>query len=210
MSENIIIVLFKICPHCKENKSIKEYYKQTSVCKSCKKLWYLKNKENVLKKEKNYRDKNKEKISKRKRIYNQLERVKNKKSSLSLKYYYKNKEKIFKYRREKYKKDPLFKLLHNTRRRIQKILNIKDIKKKNSTYELIGCTPNDLKIHLQSKFKEGMSWDNYGFKGWHIDHIKPCASFDLSDIEQQKQCFHYSNLQPLWWWENISKSDKII
>lgn len=55
-----------------------------------------------------------------------------------------------------------------------------------------------------------MSWENYGIRGWHIDHIKPCASFDLSIIEEQKECFHYTNLQPLWWHENLAKSDKII
>ena len=47
-----------------------------------------------------------------------------------------------------------------------------------------------------------------GFRGWHIDHIKPCASFDLTDPKQQQQCFHYSNLQPLWWYDNLSKGDK--
>jgi hypothetical protein len=72
---------------------------------------------------------------------------------------------------------------------------------------LIGCSMDELKIHLSSMFKEGMSWDNYG--KWHIDHIKPCASFNLSDPAQQKECFHYSNLQPLWAIENIKKSDQL-
>ena len=52
-----------------------------------------------------------------------------------------------------------------------------------------------------------MTWQNHGKFGWHIDHINPCSRFNLSDIEQQKQCFHYSNLQPLWWWENLKKSN---
>ena len=52
-----------------------------------------------------------------------------------------------------------------------------------------------------------MSWDNYGIHGWHIDHIRPCASFDLTDPEQQRQCFHYPNLQPLWAFDNLSKND---
>lgn len=54
-----------------------------------------------------------------------------------------------------------------------------------------------------------MSWDNYGYRGWHIDHIKPCSSFNLSDIKEQKKCFHYSNMQPLWWKDNIAKSNKV-
>lgn len=71
------------------------------------------------------------------------------------------------------------------------------------TMELIGCSIEDLKTHLESQFQKGMNWDNYG--EWHIDHIKPCASFDLSKEEQQKECFHYTNLQPLWAEENLKK-----
>ena len=59
--------------------------------------------------------------------------------------------------------------------------------------------------HLESLFSPGMTWDNYGFEGWHIDHIKPCASFEL---DQKKICFHYTNLQPLWAKDNMSKSNK--
>jgi len=55
-----------------------------------------------------------------------------------------------------------------------------------------------------------MTWENHGFDGWHVDHIKPCTSFDLTDLEQQKQCFHYTNLQPLWKKENFEKRDKIL
>ena len=67
----------------------------------------------------------------------------------------------------------------------------------------------DFKKHLESKFKEGMTWDNHTFKGWHIDHIIPCSSFDLTDPKQQEECFHYSNMQPLWWYENLSKGNKV-
>jgi hypothetical protein len=59
--------------------------------------------------------------------------------------------------------------------------------------------------HLKDHFLPEMNWDNYG--AWHIDHIRPCASFDLTDPEQQKQCFHYTNLQPLWAADNIRKAD---
>ena len=55
-----------------------------------------------------------------------------------------------------------------------------------------------------------MSWNNHGFYGWHIDHIYPCSKFDLTDLNQQKQCFHYTNLQPLWAEENKKKSNKIF
>ena len=76
--------------------------------------------------------------------------------------------------------------------------------------KLIGCSVDFLKQHLELQFKGRMGWNNYGFYGWHVDHIKPCASFDLTDTEQQKECFNYTNLQPLWWHENASKSDKIL
>jgi hypothetical protein len=64
-------------------------------------------------------------------------------------------------------------------------------------------------MYLESHFKTGMTWENHGKFGWHIDHIIPCASFDLTDLEQQKKCFHYTNFQPLWWRENILKSDNL-
>lgn len=83
-------------------------------------------------------------------------------------------------------------------------------KKCKSTIGLVGCEIIELKKHLESKFKPGMTWDNRGLFGWHIDHIRPCSSFDLSDPEQQKACFHYTNLQPLWWDDNLKKSDRWI
>jgi hypothetical protein len=76
------------------------------------------------------------------------------------------------------------------------------------THELLGCTVTELRQHLEDQFTNGMDWDNYGRNGWHIDHIRPCASFDLSDPDQQRQCFHYTNLQPLWAADNLSKGSK--
>jgi hypothetical protein len=76
--------------------------------------------------------------------------------------------------------------------------------KQSTTIELLGCSIEKLKQHLESKFKPGMSWSNYG--KWHIDHIKPCARFDLSKPNEQKKCFHYTNLQPLWAEENLKKN----
>jgi len=70
---------------------------------------------------------------------------------------------------------------------------------------LIGCSINQLRQHLEKQFKDGMSWANYGKFGWHVDHVKPCAWFDLSDPAQRSICFHYTNLQPLSARENWSK-----
>jgi len=67
---------------------------------------------------------------------------------------------------------------------------------------LLGCSPVELKAHFESLFLPGMSWGNRGINGWEIDHIKPCASFDLTDPAQQALCFHYTNLRPLWRFDN--------
>ena len=82
------------------------------------------------------------------------------------------------------------------------------IRKRLKTLDFVGCSIQEVCRHLESQFLLGMTWDNYGLHGWHIDHIRPCASFDLTDPEQQKQCFHYTNLQPLWAADNIRKGAK--
>ncbi len=79
----------------------------------------------------------------------------------------------------------------------------------NRMIKLIGCSIEDFWIYLESKFEPGMTRENYG-KVWHIDHIMPCAIFDLTKPEHQKRCFHFSNLQPLFAEDNRRKSDKIV
>jgi len=123
-------------------------------------------------------------------------------------YVAKNSDKIRK-RVRAYKKkrwaDASYRLEHLCRVRIR--VAVKGIAKSANTAELIGCSIEHLIKHLESQFKEGMSWKNYGFRGWHVDHIKPCAAFDLSDSSQQRTCFHYTNLQPLWAEDNFKKGD---
>ena len=106
--------------------------------------------------------------------------------------------------KEKRKNDTHFKVLSNLRSRLWHA--VKGNTKSEPTLKLLGCTVEHLVSYLENQFTEGMNWDNYG--EWHIDHIIPCASFDLHNLEQQKECFHYSNLQPLWAKENLLKSDK--
>jgi hypothetical protein len=77
--------------------------------------------------------------------------------------------------------------------------------KAEKTMGLLGCSMDELKAHLASQFRNGMDWSNYGKNGWHIDHIKPCCSFDLTVGEEQRKCFHFTNLQPLWAKENWMK-----
>jgi hypothetical protein len=111
---------------------------------------------------------------------------------------------------ERYRNDPQYKIMINLRGRMKNIFKIKNIKKTNKTIDLLGCSKQEAINHIQSQFKEGMTWENHGHFGWHIDHIIPCSSFDLADPEQQKKCFHYTNLQPLWWQDNLSKGCKIL
>jgi hypothetical protein len=153
-----------------------------------------------------YREKNKEKISEYRKKRREADPEKSREECR--KYYNSNKEKFLERRRNKLKTDIGFKMRTNLCRRINH--SIKKGFKSKSTLELLGCSVDYLKTHLESQFKEGMSWDNYGHRGWHIDHIRPCASFDLTDPEQQKECFHYSNLQPLWHQDNFSKSDSWV
>jgi hypothetical protein len=91
---------------------------------------------------------------------------------------------------------------------IKRLSNVDKPRIRYRTEKMIGCKVEELATHLEYKFKRGMNWDNHG--KWHIDHIIPCASFDLTDEKQMMQCFHYTNLQPLWAEDNLSKSDNII
>jgi len=81
--------------------------------------------------------------------------------------------------------------------------------KKEHFEQYLGCSFEEFKTYLESKFVDGMTWENHSRYGWHIDHIKPCVSFDLSKEDQIRECFNYKNLQPLWAKENLTKSSKL-
>jgi len=108
------------------------------------------------------------------------------------------------YEQNRLKTDPEFKLIFNMRRRIA--IALKTHGKGAGTRELLGCSVEFLWAHLESKFQPGMTKENYG--KWHIDHIRPVDSFDMSDTAQQRECFHWSNLQPLWAVDNWKKGNK--
>jgi hypothetical protein len=107
------------------------------------------------------------------------------------------------YIKERNKNDLDYKLRNNLRSRIRAALKHQSASKDLGTAKLVGCTMAELRAHLERQFKDGMTWDNHG--DWHIDHIKPCVAFDLTDAEQQRECFHYTNMQPLWAEDNRSK-----
>lgn len=113
------------------------------------------------------------------------------------------------YQRERMKSDPVFKLSRVLRSRILSSIKAQNGTKAYGAIELLGCTIKEARDHLEKKFTKGMSWDNHSKTGWHIDHIIPCCSFDLTDPIQQKKCFNYTNLQPLWAFDNLSKGCKI-
>src|SRR3990167_677242 len=116
----------------------------------------------------------------------------------------KNAKKIYEQRRKR----PYERLASVIRARIYDVL--KHGYKSDRTEKLIGITIKKLKMYIESQFKTGMTWKNYGFYGWHLDHIRPLSSFDLTDKEQQLKAFHYTNLQPLWAKENLHKHAKVF
>jgi len=195
----------KICSKCKLEKEICDFGRDSSrkdgisyLCKEC-----------LIKKSKKYKEKNKEKVL----ISYSNYRIKNKeKMKISrLEYRKNNKEKIKQYRRyysnKRRKESDIVRLSENIRRRINHFFNYKNVKKSKGTFEILCCNLDELLIHLESQFKEGMNWDNHGKKGWHIDHIIPLSSAKTEE-EVYKLC-HYTNLQPLWAHENLSKGNKI-
>lgn len=99
--------------------------------------------------------------------------------------------------------DIKFQIRGNLARRI--LLALQNNQKTGTTIKLLGCSIDNLKKHLESKFQEGMSWNNYGKQGWVIDHVIPCCAFNLLDVQEQQKYFHYSNLQPLWAKDNAKK-----
>jgi len=142
------------------------------------------------------------------RLYYKQYNLKNKKrrNEYSRKYWKLHKKSLTLYKKLKKRNNILFRITCNLRTRIN--VSLRKNLKSAHTFELIGCSIKFLKSYLESKFQKGMSWSNYGYRGWHIDHIKPCALFDLSKPEEQRKCFHYTNLQPLWAEDNWQKSRK--
>jgi hypothetical protein len=191
-----------------KNKASKDGYK--AACKKCRKIeskdnynpekakewrennkekrkeqydkWYTKNRETRLKKRKQWREENKDKLKKYREENKHIQRE-----------FYK-----------RHKDNPLFKLKSSVRCRIRIAIKKQRLNKNTSTSKMLGCTWKELKTHLENQFTEGMTWDNYG--KWHVDHIKPLA---LAKTEEEMiKLNHYTNLQPLWAKDNLSKGSK--
>ena len=191
-------------------------------CKNCLHLVRMKNKERMTNYNKKYWQKTQEsqKIKHKKwrennvehrKEYNKKWRMKNGEACDKREWQKRkndpiHKEKQKRYRIERCKTDPGYKLGFDVRCRIRQALKSIGQGKTKRTVRYLHCTLQELKEYLEVKFKPGMTWNNHG--KWHIDHRRPCASFDLTKEEDIKMCFHYTNLQPLWGAENLRKGAK--
>jgi hypothetical protein len=189
------------------------------------KIYYQLNKEDITNKSHQYYKSNRKSIIEKRKTYFEEYRKNNKEKikEINKKYREENKEKV-----KEYNKNWLINNRHHvssyTKRRklndtnfrlsviLRKRLNmaIKNNQKSGSAVSDLGCSIDYLRQYLEKKFLPGMKWENYGRLGWHIDHVIPLAYFDLSDPKQFKKACHYTNLQPLWAKDNISKGAKVL
>ena len=162
--------------------------------------------EEVKEYQRNYRENNKEASAEYHREYHLANSEKH--AEYQANYRKANRDKARAYVRNRLDTDVQYRLSMGIRSRMRQA--IKNGYKSGSAVNDLGCSINELKVHLESLFETGMTWDNWALGGWHIDHIKPLASFDLTDRAQFLEACHYTNLQPLWAKDNLSKGTKIL
>lgn len=186
----------KICKRCRQEKSFIDFSKKKSNtdglynwCKACCSEHKRLNKDTVAQTKRNWAVKNREKLR-----------------AASAKWFKNNKIKKQQYAKHKYHTDIQTRLSCVLRSRLSHAVR-KNIKNGSAVRDL-GCSLGYLKEFIESKFQPGMSWENYGHDIWHIDHIRPLSSFDLSDPSEFKKACHYTNLQPLWAEENLAKGKR--
>lgn len=209
----------KRCSGCKEWKELTCYHRCCTapdgfqyLCKGCTKISaqqrHSKNPEKRAARYKDWLSKNAEKKRASRAAYNLNNAAKN--AAYTVEYRKKNRLKYNASMRRQRQANPFLRLRNNLDCRLWSALRRQASKntKLDGATTLIGCTLDYLREHLESQFTEGMTWDNHGKNGWHIDHKKPCASFDMSDPAQQRECFHWKNLQPLWAFDNYKKGSK--
>lgn len=194
----------KVCSKCKKDKDITEFYKDPRntlgydpCCKQCKNnyrkikglnKWNPKYNNSGIEYRKKWKENNYSKIK-----------------QYIKKHYESNKKEIFKKHLNKKKNNLYFKISQDLRTRFYNLLKKSNTKKNNSILNILGCSLKQYKYHIESMFLPEMNWSNHGII-WEIDHIIPCSKFDLSNIEQQKQCFNYKNQQPLFKTTKIAES----
>ena len=207
----------KKCCKCKQEKEIANFCKNNrykdgrhDTCKQCRKLYNSQNKDKIKDYETEWRLKNpnyfKEWRNNNPELYKALYVAGNAKKTKEQIAIHNNSSKYYKseWSKNKYKNDPEFKLSQLLRIRLIDALKGK-ANKIQSTISLLGCSVDECKQYLEQQFKPEMNWGNHGIV-WEIDHIVACSNFNLTDIEQQKQCFHYTNLQPLFKTSGVAKN----
>ena len=191
----------KVCTHCKQNKPLTEYYMKRRKNKSGWK--YYPQSECKVCHRKTTSAHHKKPETKRKRLLRNQTPEGREKQRRKFQKWIKS-GKCARYYSMKRKTNPSYRLKVNLSSRLRKVLKGK-IKKAATTMKLVGCTREEAVQWIESQFTDGMTWDTID-----VDHMMPCASFNLEDPEQQKSCFHYTNLQPLFRTDNRSKGDKIM
>ena len=206
----------KVCSKCGEEKKLELFIKskeckngRAGICKICSSKyfseWYKKNKIRLKPIREEYAKKNKEKLKKTNRKY--YENNKEKILKYGADWYQKNKKRIVKKQLERKKNDPIYKMQCNIRTLIGHMIKKGGYSKKSKTIKILGCSFEEFKQYLESRFQEGMNWDNHGRNGWHIDHIYPVSK--ARDEEHLLELNHYTNLQPLWEKDNIAKGNRL-
>lgn len=186
------------------NAKNREYrVKNTDKVRAYVRKSYNKNKHKYKERLKKWRKDNKEYMAKYYQVYKITNADKIQEYENSLKRKQQRKKYMYIYEKERLSNDSLYRLQKNLRARLRSALH--NNYKTGSAVRDLGCSISEFKAHLESQFQSGMTWNNYGRDGWHIDHIRPLTSFDLTDSKQIKQACHYTNLQPLWAEENLSK-----
>lgn len=209
----------KICTKCNLPKILDEFGKDKNSkngynywCKLCVKEYYKINRTEHLIRTKNYQDQNKEKIYNKSKIWyknnkidhkKRMEKWRNDNPEYFIDYFQDNKKERNAYKNNKYHNDINYRIRIKIKDRVQKAL--KNNIKRGRTLELIGCSVEQYRNHIESQFKPEMNWSNHG-EIWEIDHIKPCDSFNLENFEEQCNCFNYLNTQPLFKTTEIAKS----
>lgn len=220
-----------VCKYChrQKTKSIRDKYphimkewveKNREKIKARAKAYKIKNAERIKIKTKQYKEANKLKIKKQKKDW--IDKNREKTRMYAIKSNQKHKDRVLakskttqarrraaEYIKNRKKTDIDFHIKTALRVRIRSVCRAKGVRKTTKHNELLGCSVTQFRQHLQSKFTDKMSWENYG-SYWEIDHIIPCASFNLLNEEDQKKCFNYKNTQPLTISENRRKSKKLI
>lgn len=220
----------KICGSCHEEKPMDGFSLApgkrdglSSQCRACKSIY-----------DRSFRVAHKEKLREQNKV--RYSNTKNVESEKHKDYYRKNRDVILakvknransfgaherratylrSYGKKKRREDPMTKIIGSHRNKIHYALKNHNARKSATSRELLGCSPEIARWFLEQQFYPDpntgieMTWNNHGMNGWHIDHIIPVSSFDMSDPIQQRMAFHVSNLQPLWWHENLSKGRKV-